>query len=85
MFRGYDGSRAFARYVFNIVGNDLDGAHELSHRDWYTGVIFAALLYAWDNSFKALNVIRTIETSSDGTESGVSMLRGIILWNGSRV
>ena len=49
-----------------------------------TGVIFAALLYAWDNSFKALNVIRSIEPSSDGTERVVYRCSGELFFGTDR-
>ena len=49
-----------------------------------TGVIFAALLYAWDNSFKALNVVRSIEPSSDGTERVVYRCSGELFFGTDR-
>ena len=49
-----------------------------------TGVIFAALLYAWDNSFKALNVVRSVETSSDGTERVVYRCSGELFFGTDR-
>ena len=49
-----------------------------------TGVVFAALLYAWDNSFKALNVVRSVETSSDGTERVVYRCSGELFFGTDR-
>jgi MFS superfamily sulfate permease-like transporter len=49
-----------------------------------TGVVFAALLYAWDNSFRALNVVRTIETLSDGTDRAVYRCSGELFFGTDR-
>ena len=49
-----------------------------------TGVVFAALLYAWDNSFNALDVVRTTETLSDGTERAVYRCSGELFFGTDR-
>jgi sulfate permease, SulP family len=48
------------------------------------GVVFAALLYAWDNSFRALNVTRTIETLQDGTERAYYQCTGELFFGTDR-